>query len=135
MSTQEHTYSTTIKAAHLDTFGHVNNATYLTILEEARWDLIESRGFGMAKIKETKLGPTILEINIKFKKELKYKEAITIKTTAENHSKILSKIEHRIFNSSNELCSEASYLIGLFDTAKRKLIAPTPEWLQAIGLS
>ncbi len=134
MSQPEHIYTTTIKASHLDTFGHVNNATYLVLLEEARWDLIDSRGFGMAKIKESGLGPTILEINIKFKKELKYQEKITIKTTASEHSRVLSKIHQSVYNSKQELCTEATYLIGLFDTHQRKLVPPTKEWLSAISL-
>ena len=32
------TYPLLIKETYLDTFGHVNNATYLTLFEEARWD-------------------------------------------------------------------------------------------------
>lgn len=32
-----HEYPVVIREHHLDTFGHVNNAAYLDILEEARW--------------------------------------------------------------------------------------------------
>ena len=33
-------YEKTILEQHLDTFGHVNNAAYLVLYEEARWDFI-----------------------------------------------------------------------------------------------
>jgi acyl-CoA thioesterase FadM len=32
----EHVYTTQILEGHLDTFGHVNNARHLDLLEEAR---------------------------------------------------------------------------------------------------
>ena len=38
------TYEMLIKEKHLDTFGHVNNATYFELLEEARWDFITNNG-------------------------------------------------------------------------------------------
>ena len=57
-----HLYDLVIHERHLDTFGHVNNATYLDLLEEARWDLITRNGFGLDEIKRLQLGPTILEI-------------------------------------------------------------------------
>ena len=38
-------YPLTIKEFHLDTFGHVNNATYLQIYEEARWEFINQNGY------------------------------------------------------------------------------------------
>ncbi|HEY3234558.1 MAG TPA: hypothetical protein VGJ84_07565 [Polyangiaceae bacterium] len=41
----------------------------------------------------------------------------------------------QISNQSGELCCEAVLVIALFDVRARKLIAPTPEWLRAIGVS
>ena len=43
-------YPLTILEKHLDSFGHVNNATYLHLYEEARWDFITKRGFGLARV-------------------------------------------------------------------------------------
>ena len=73
-------YPLTILETHLDTFGHVNNAVYLQIFEEARWELITQNGYGLDKIKETGLGPTILEIKIRYSRELKPRTKIIIKT-------------------------------------------------------
>ena len=44
-----HDYQLVIREQHLDTFGHVNNAKYLEILEEARWDLITGNGYGLMR--------------------------------------------------------------------------------------
>ena len=44
--------SIVIREEHLDTFGHVNNARYLEIFEQARWDFITDNGFGLDYIEQ-----------------------------------------------------------------------------------
>lgn len=126
-------YELLIIERHLDTFGHVNNATYLEILEEARWDYIDARGYGIKTIREMGQGPTILEWNIKFLKEIRLREKIRIETQTLSYEKKIGRMQQSIFNQRDELCCEAQMVFGLFDTKERKLILPTPEWLQAIG--
>jgi acyl-CoA thioester hydrolase len=62
-------YEVLIKEQHLDSYGHVNNATYLALYEEARWEAITQRGYGYKTVHETGLGPIVLEVNVKFLKE------------------------------------------------------------------
>ena len=66
----EFVFETVVAGNHLDVFGHVNNANYLELYEEARWDFIEKNGFGLDRIMRDKIGPVILDINITFKAEL-----------------------------------------------------------------
>lgn len=127
-------YQVLIRESHLDTFGHVNNAMYLTLYEEARWDLITSRGFGLKEIKERKQGPIILDVNLKFLKELKLRELITIQTEMMDYVGKVGHIKQQMLRESGEVASEAIFSIGYFDTVARKLIPPTPEWKHAIGM-
>ena len=69
-----------IKEHHLDTFGHVNNATYLALLEAARWELLSAEGFGLEVIREQQQGPVVLECQIKFLKELMLRQPIIIES-------------------------------------------------------
>lgn len=127
-------YPLIIKETHLDTFGHVNNATYFALLEEARWDLMVKNGYGLKKIQETGIGPTILEITIRFIKELHARDEIIIETQIISYDKKIARMVQKIFRH-DELCSEAVFVIALFSLKERKLIMPTPEWLQAVGFS
>ncbi len=127
-------YPLIIKEFHLDTFGHVNNATYLQILEEARWELITSRGFGMKTIQKTGTGPTIVEINMKFKKEIRLRQKIMITSQTLSYDNKIAQLRHEILNEDQELLFEALLTFGLFDVRERKLVAPTPEWLYAVGV-
>ncbi len=127
-------YPLTIRESHLDTFGHVNNATYLALYEEARWELIELGGFGMAKIKELAMGPVILDLNLTFKKELINRDEITI--TARNgmmKNSLIFTMHQQMLKADGTICSTLDLSVGLMDMKKRKLIAPTQEWLSAIS--
>ncbi len=127
------TYPLVIREHHLDTFGHVNNATYLEILEEARWELITPRGFGLKTIKETGLGPVILEFHLKFIKELTLRQEIVIESQLVSYEKKIGVLRQDIFNAANELCFASTMTMGLMDMKARKLVLPTPEWLRAVG--
>jgi thioesterase-3 len=131
---QVYTYPIIIREHHLDTFGHVNNATYLTLLEEARWELITQAGHGLQKIKETGLGPIVLEISIKYLRELKLREEVTIETQMVSYRGKISTMVQRMIRNG-EVCCVAEFTIALFSTSERKLVAPTSEWLAAIGWS
>ncbi len=128
-------YRIIIKEHHLDTFGHVNNAIYLQMLEEARWELITDRGYGLKKIMEIKQGPVILDVNIAFRRELKLRENVTIKTHCTEYRGKIGKIKQVFMNEKGEEACIALLSFGLFDLATRKLIDPTPEWLSAIGMT
>ncbi len=130
-----HEYSLVIREQHLDTFGHVNNAKYLEILEEARWDLITGNGYGLDDVIRRRIGPTILEITLKFQRELRNRQRITIKTWMESYAGKIGRVGQQILDPDGNLCCDARFTIGLFDLGARKLILPTPEWLEALGLT
>jgi len=123
-----------IREIHLDTFGHVNNATYLSLFEQARWDLIEAGGYGLRVIRETGLGPVVLEAAIKFMREIGLREHIRIQSRAyDPQGGKIMRMRQRMVNSRGEICCEAEFKFGLFSLRERKLVPPTPAWLRAIG--
>lgn len=126
-----YTYDLEIKEYHLDTFGHVNNATYLQIYEEARWKFITDNGYGLDKIKAIGLGPVVLEIKIRFMKELRLREKVTIHSQTTDISRI-GTIKQWITDKNGKVCSDVEMKVGLFDTHQRKLVEPTEDWINAI---
>ena len=127
-------YPLTILERHLDTFGHVNNAVYLEIYEEARWDIINQGGYDLNYIKKSGQGPVILEVNLKFLKELRLHQKITIKTLVIEYGGKIGKLKQWMEDASGTSFSEAIFTIALFDLKERKLILPTPQWLKALGM-
>jgi YbgC/YbaW family acyl-CoA thioester hydrolase len=133
MDSKIFSFPTIVKEIHLDMFGHMNNASYLVIFEEARWDLISKNGFGVEKIKETGLGPTILEVKFTYLKELKSREDIVIQTKLLSYDRKIGKLEQTIVRG-DDICARAEFIFGLFSLTERKLVLPTPDWLHAIGV-
>ena len=128
-----HIYKTMIRESHLDTFGHVNNATFLQLLEEARWELISPNGYSVEYIKEVQKGPVILEIDIKFKKELLLRENIIITTKLLSYKSKIGFLEQCILSEDQKIVhAKATVSFALLDLKQRKIIKPTPEWEKAI---
>jgi len=123
-----------IRESHLDTFGHVNNATYLQIFEESRWDWITEGGFGLAKIRERGLGPTILEIKIRFLRELTLRDEVKVRTELGEITGKIYEIKQAILKADGTVACEALFRCGLFDLSARRLVALTPEWLSTLGV-
>lgn len=136
-----HVYPIVIRPSQIDVFGHVNNAKYLEIFEEARWDLIERAGFGLKRIQRDGVGPVILEAKLQFRRELAKGDRCEVRTQT---TKIKGKIfwlEQKLLRASDQVSGDvtwseacvAEFTGGLFDLGARKLVEPTPDWLRAIG--
>lgn len=124
-------YPIIIKEVYLDTFGHMNNAQYLSLFEEARWELLNQGGYGIEKIIETGLGPTILELNVRYMKELKLRDQARIETQLLSYRRKIGKLQQKIFRNE-EICCVSEFTIALFDLKQRKLVLPTTEWLKTL---
>lgn len=133
MKAQLFSYPVVIKEVYLDVYGHMNNTVYLTLYEEARWDLITTSGYGYNKIKDTGLGPIILEVKMRYLKELRLREEIVILSKIKSYEKKIGKLEQKMIRGE-EICSTAEFTIALFDLKERKIVAPTAEWLKGIGV-
>lgn len=129
-------YELLIKEAHLDSFGHVNNAAYVMLYEEARWDFITKNGFGLDYIQANQVGPIILDLSVRFKRELKNREKIIIKSQAvEVISSKIVVLEQQMINSQGKVASEGRFTVGFFDMKERKLLDAKDEWLRACGIN
>ena len=55
-----------IRTFHTDAFGHINNARYLELLEEARWQFAEKIGL-IPLLRSSQLGFIIMDLKIRFR--------------------------------------------------------------------
>lgn len=130
---KEFEYKLQILENHLDFFGHVNNAVYLELYEQARWDFISNHGYGLKDIMQKQQGPVILDVHCRFRRELKNREVITIKSkTLEVKGKI-SKMKQEMIKEDGTVASDAVFTFGFMDLKLRKLVDSPKEWLIAIG--
>ena len=102
-----------IRETHIDFFGHVNNATYLQIFEDARWDYITKNGYRLSQIMHHKKGPVMLDCQISFLKELHARDEITVTlesviTESKAHQRVF-KLRQQMINAQGEIACEATF--------------------------
>ncbi|MBT4762093.1 MAG: acyl-CoA thioesterase [Bdellovibrionaceae bacterium] len=118
----------------MDFIGHVNHATYLQILEQVRWDLITERNYGIDHIKKMGISPIVLEVNIKYRKELLLRDVVTIKTETQLSKSKTHYIQQIMYKDDGEVACSAKIKFGLFDMNLRALVDADEEWKFAIGV-
>jgi acyl-CoA thioester hydrolase len=128
------TYETVVRETQLDAFGHMNHARYLEVFEDARWDFINHNGYGLERIRATGLGPTILEIKVRYRKELLPGRKIAIESQTLSYEGKIARLAQRMLDEDGVECCTAELVIGLFDIKARRLVQPTEEWKRAVGL-
>ncbi|MEE2671112.1 MAG: acyl-CoA thioesterase [Bdellovibrionota bacterium] len=133
MSFKTFEYKIKIVEHHLDTFGHMNNATYLALYEEARWDFITQNGYGLEEIQKELKGPVILDVSCRYKREIKNRETITIVSHTKEMKGKIGQIYQEMIKEDGTVASDATFTVGFMDMKLRKLISPTEAWLKAVG--
>ena len=125
-------YQVTIQETYLDFLGHVNNARYLELFEQARWEAIHKYGYGLDRIQELQQGPIILEAQIRYLRELKQRDVIDITVETLEYQGKIGRLKQQMINAQGQICAELIVTVGLFDMKSRKLITSTPEWQAVI---
>jgi acyl-CoA thioester hydrolase len=130
-----YTSEITILESHLDTFGHVNNATYLTLYEQARWDWISEYGLGLEQVHKDQVGPVILDLHLEFKKELRLRQKIKVESRfVEYKNRLVMQLEQQMLLPDDKTpASKLTLNVGLMDMKTRKLVPADERWLKALG--
>lgn len=130
--TFDHEYRTQVESRHIDGYGHVNNAVYLQLFEAARWDWIRLGGGSRELVTETGIGPVVVEVNIRFSRELLEGEKIVIRSareTALNKTYWLNQIIHK---EDDLVAAKARFRLAFIDVKKRMITDPHPKWVEVL---
>lgn len=126
-------YQRKIREIDLDFLGHVNHATYLSMLEEARWEMLAESGFGFDELRAAMISPVILGVNIQYQKEIRNREVITIETQTKDSLSKVGTLDQVMRKPNGQIAATATITYGVMDLQQRKLIHPPEIWLEAIG--
>jgi acyl-CoA thioester hydrolase len=117
----------------LDNYGHMNNANYLKLYEDARWAILQQSGLGEDQIRVTKTGPVILEVTIRFSHELGEGQKVIIETRSRRKGSKLFYFDQIMRSEEGMIFSKATFTTALFDLVGRKMKNPDEKWLNAFG--
>ena len=127
-------YQFTVREKNLDSFGHMNNAEYLTFFEEARWEWAETVGSGFYDIHRLGVGFVVLEVHLQFRKEINLRDEISVSCGFEEFRGKIGTIKQIMSNQKGDDCCIAKFKVGFFDLKNRTLVSPTPEQIEGFGL-
>ncbi len=130
--TFDHEFRTQIKSKHIDGYGHVNNAVYLQLFEEARWDWIALGGGSRDMVEELGVGPIVADIEVRFSRELKEGEKIIIRSTRETPLAKVYWLKQVIYKESGEIACKSRYRLAFMDIKKRVLAEPPQGWIDVL---
>ena len=128
-------YESVVRENHLDSLGHMNHIAYLQLFEEARWQMGYETKLGFDEAQTLKKCPMILDIQIRFHREMVLREGITIETTFLEYRKKIAKLEQVMYRPDGEKACTAMFTYAVLDLVLRKLILPPDFWLKELELS
>lgn len=126
-------YSFKVKQSYLDDFGHMTNAMYLTIFDEARWSMSRENGFSMEDVKKHQKASVVIESHLKFKRELLLNDDVSVETYFSHMEKSFVMVINQVMKRDNEVIATAEIKTVLMDLIKRKALKPTEEWMKTVG--
>ena len=133
LESKKFSYSFTVGEDLLDDYNHVNNARYLDLYEEARWAILDKSSLGRDFVRSQGIGPVILEVNIKFRQEIKQGTIITIETTSKNDGNRIFHFFQTMKDAEGNLYSSAVFKTALFNLKTRKMLRADDTWIKAFG--
>ena len=96
-----------VRYAETDQMGVVYHANYLVWLELGRTQLVRDLGFNYSDMEKEGIVSPVLEVNIKYKKPLRYGETATVHTWIEEYSPLKTRYGYEIYNEEGELSAAA----------------------------
>lgn len=93
-----YSFKTDVRGYELDSYGHVNNAIYLSYTEQARWEILNNEGL-LNSFREKDLLLVVTETNIRYMRELKLLDKIDVKTKIKFEAPYLV-FYHTIYNTT-----------------------------------
>ncbi|HNX01262.1 MAG TPA: thioesterase family protein [Candidatus Cloacimonadota bacterium] len=106
-------YHKRIYGYECDSYGHMNNASYLQMLEAARSEALIGMNMSINTLRDKNIHIYLNRLEIDFKKGLKLEEQVTVKTWIEKGNRLRAIWMQEVFNSNDELCCRAS-IFGAF---------------------
>jgi thioesterase III len=115
-----------IRGYHCDAYGHVNNARYLELFEEARWRALdESNVLSLADNQGYLF--YIVHLDISFKKPVFDKSNAHIRTSLYESNRRFITFKQSIENEKGELCTEGFVRFVFYDQETKKSVYISEE--------
>ncbi len=98
-------YKRKIFGYECDIYGHLNNANYLHVFEEARSKAIADLGVSVSELFEMNVHIYITDVRIQFLRGVPLEDTITVLTSPVKANRLKSTWHQEIYDQAGNLCS------------------------------
>lgn len=118
----------------VDPNGHARHTSYLDYAAHLRFAFMFERGITHERISELGIGPVLLSEDVRYLREVKLGEKITIFYSALGLSSDDSKfrLRHEILNEARKRAVRITISGGWLDFTTRKLVTPPDEYARIL---
>ncbi len=123
-----------IRVTDLNYGGHVGNDTILSLLQEARQQFLQSKGY--AELEVESYGLIMADAMIEYKKELNHRDKIKIAVTAADFDKLGFDLYYQVLiinNGEEVLAVRAKTGMMLYDYDAKKKVSLTDEIISKLS--
>lgn len=123
-----------VRVTDLNYGGHVGNDTVLSLLQEARQQFLQSKGY--AELSVESFGLIMADAMIEYKRELNHKDLIEIRVVATDFDKLGFDIYYQItvlLNGESHLAVRAKTGMMLYDYSEKKKVSLTEKIIQQLS--
>jgi YbgC/YbaW family acyl-CoA thioester hydrolase len=92
-----------VRSYELDSFGHVNNATYLQYLEAARCDHLLQVGLSFNDFKQWSAFPLVVEAHLHYRQTLKADDLIEVRGVFQEWKRSSFAVEYEVVEDDGSL--------------------------------
>lgn len=124
-------HTLTVRFRDLDAMDHVNNATYLTYLEEARLAFAPEMGVDWPRFRQQ--GFVIAHCDIDYRHPAVLGDVLTVELTAGAMGRTSFEFLYRILRSDGRLIAEARTVQVCYDSTRNRLIRLPDEWRRVLA--
>ncbi|WP_030613491.1 acyl-CoA thioesterase [Streptomyces sclerotialus] len=112
----------TVRGYETDAQGHLNSSVYMQYAEHARWSLLQAAGIRQSDLLDQGVGPVNLETTVRFRRELRAGDEVTVDCAFVWGEGKTYRIEQRIVRADGEVAAEVASVCGVLDLADRRLV-------------
>src|SRR5262245_54624591 len=135
MTRKAFSVSTFAAWADMDANAHMANVAYLDKCVDARMSFFKEHGFPVSEFAKRRISPVVRRDELEYFREIGLLEPITVTLELAGLASDGSafRLRNEILNGEGKLAARITSEGGWLDLAKRKLIAPPPDLLDALS--
>ncbi|MFC5558577.1 acyl-CoA thioesterase [Ureibacillus thermophilus] len=94
-----------IRYAETDQMGVVYHTNYVVWMELGRTQLVRDLGYDYAKLEEMGIVSPVIELNVQYKKAMRYGQVATVRTWVEQHDKLRTIYGYEILHEDGSVAA------------------------------